>query len=105
MAGQLQQLHKTGQQIEEAVGDLIHDNHRIAAQGSISLQGLDQLVQSLEGLGQFVDALANDIGPDLTVDTIRATRNIGLRELALGLQGEAIEAGCDHEERGVALFF
>ncbi|SNX74906.1 hypothetical protein SAMN05878503_12738 [Cereibacter ovatus] len=92
---QLHRLAEMGADIEDAVGRTIS---RTAPSPSDlpTLQEIDNLVQSLQGLAGYVERLADQVDTIVRVDTsepIRAVNQKSLAAVLIGCDTVAVEAG------------
>ncbi|TMV67023.1 hypothetical protein FGG78_32560 [Thioclava sp. BHET1] len=70
----------------------------------LTLQRLDLLVQSIEGISIFVGHLAAEIDAGRRIDPRQAAKRVTLRELSRSL-GEGGEVSVAQEEEGQVQFF
>lgn len=96
MARILREAHTAGREVEECYGDLIsiargQSTWRPGQQPSpgASLQELDRLVQVVENLARFLEALAPLIPAGVKVDVAPARTQILMRDLARALLTES----------------
>lgn len=87
IARELRRMHVAGQEIEEAVGGQIRNGRLPTGTMHLSLQRLDLLVQSLDGLALFIGHIADDLGVDPRIDPREAARRVVVRDLAHSLGG------------------
>ena len=71
--------------MQDAASALLHASPQ-APSLSVELQGLDLLAQRLDGLANFVAALADQVDASVRVDASDAAREVSLGDLAHRLQ-------------------
>lgn len=82
---QLREVNQLGQAVEEAIGDLIRHTHKSSLSPVASFQKLDVLVQSLDSLAVYVEALAAAVPAGTSVDVREAAKRVKLRALSHAL--------------------
>lgn len=97
ISAEIRTIRDSGYLIESAVGHIISAAYPEGPELAKSLQRLDHMVQSLEGIADFVEQLAIEINSSLTLDPTAALHYIKQRDLAYALigrtKGEAPIAG------------
>jgi len=88
VATELHQLSHLTSRIECAVSGLILNNPGAASDLHQDLQSLDSLGQMLEALAQFLNDMAVQIPPDWRFDPTHATSSIKLKDLAQRLNNQ-----------------
>ena len=95
VANELRQLCCAAYEVEEAVGPLITDRGQKGLEGVQGLQELDRMIQYIEGLADYLRALAEASEGLGTVDPTAARKLIKVARLAEGLAGRRIAAQTD----------
>jgi len=100
VATELHQLGIVTARIECAVSGLILNNPGGASGLHQDLQSLDSLGQMLEALAQFLNVMATQIPPDWQFDPTKAASSVKLKDLAqrLSNQNEAKQTETDECE-------
>ncbi len=102
LGAQLHEVNRLGQTVEEAIGDLIrHTNHSGMSPAS-SFQSLDVLVQSIDSLAVYVEALAAAVPEGTRIDAQEAMKRVKLRALSHALTAlehpDDLTPPADHED-------
>lgn len=84
-ARELHDLAAMTDRLQNVVGDFVLIDTDEAASRVYELQDLDRLRQSVSCLAIFLEAVAEDAGPDWVVDAQNAVREVTLLELAARL--------------------
>jgi hypothetical protein len=89
---ELRNLCLAAYEVEEAVGPLITDRGQKGLEGVQGLQELDRMIQYIEGLADYLGALAEASADLGTVDPTAARKLIKVARLAEGLAGRRLTA-------------
>jgi hypothetical protein len=89
LSEELRHLAASALEIEDRVGDVIAEGLAGGEKLSLSLQGLDHLVQTANELSVFIAALSNSADDNIAIPVSGHIRAIGLRSLAEALVGQA----------------
>jgi hypothetical protein len=100
LSAELRHLGAAALEIEDRVGDVIAEGLAGGEKLSLSLQGLDHLVQTVNELSTFVGALSQSTDEAITVPVSGHIRAIGLRSLAQALVGQAVPRAGTVDGRG-----
>jgi hypothetical protein len=100
LSEELRHLAAAALEIEDRVGDVIADGLAGGERLSLSLQGLDHLVQTVNELSTFIGALSSSTDEKITIPVSGHIRAIGLRSLAEALVGHAVPRAERHDGRG-----
>jgi hypothetical protein len=87
VASELRTLCGAAYEVEEAIGPLITDRSERGLEGVQGLQELDRMIQYIEGLADYLGALAHASTGLGTVDPTDARKLIKVARLAEGLAG------------------
>jgi hypothetical protein len=90
LSDELRHLAAAALEIEDRVDDVIAEGLAGGERLSLSLQGLDHLVQTVNELSTFIGALSQSADEAITVPVNGHIRAIGLRSLAEALVGHAV---------------
>ena len=90
LSAELRHLAADALEIEDRVGEVIAEGLAGGDRLSLSLQGLDHLVQTANELSTFIGALSQSTDEGITVPVSGHIRAIGLRSLAEALVGQAV---------------
>lgn len=90
LGAQLHAANRMGREFEDAMGDLIA-KCAAAARPAAAFQRLDILVQRIENLALYAEALAHAVPPDVVVDPRMAAGRVKLRALSTALIAKRAE--------------
>jgi hypothetical protein len=100
LSAELGHLAVAALEIEDRVGDVIAEGLPGGDRLSLSLQGLDHLVQTVNELSTFIAALSQTTDESIVVPVSGHIRAIGLRSLAEALVGKAVPRVGRGDDRG-----
>lgn len=86
VATELETVGADGRVLEHRVGDAVDAGD--PGQVILSLQGLDHLMQVIDGLALFLRCVSEQVEPTQQVDPAPAAQLVGLRALAERLRGQ-----------------
>jgi hypothetical protein len=90
VSSELRKLCSAAFEVEEAVGPLITDRSERGLVGVQGLQELDRMIQYIEGLADYLEALSEASVNLGTVDPTAARKLIKVARLAEGLAGRCV---------------
>jgi hypothetical protein len=90
VSSELRNLCVAAFEVEEAIGPLITDRSERGLVGVQGLQELDRMIQYIEGLADYLEALSEASASLGTVDPTAARKLIKVARLAEGLAGRCV---------------